>query len=261
MELNGVKEAIASVFNKKKETAHTFTVCVGMCSYRGVKLSTWKNLRILQECPNPKFEFRFVDGDALIDRSRSIVAMSFIKTNSDYLLFIDDDIVFDPLQIRQMMVSMRENDFDIVGGAYPLKRVKEPGIAIRTLENDELVPFGPDGGLYEVRYISTGCMAIHRRVFESLIHNSGLHLCHPQTMQFYPFFMPMEKEIAKDTWIYLSEDWAFCERAKDLGFKVWVDTTVKLGHVGDYQYTWKDLVGEPKKEVDDFNYLVKASRE
>jgi len=39
---------------------------------------------------------------------------------------------------------------------------------------------------------------------------------------------------------YLGEDYAFCERARQAGHKVIVDTTIRLGHVGRYTYGWED---------------------
>ena len=35
---------------------------------------------------------------------------------------------------------------------------------------------------------------------------------------------------------YLTEDWMFCSRAMALGYKVWADTTVELGHIGTAVY-------------------------
>ena len=35
---------------------------------------------------------------------------------------------------------------------------------------------------------------------------------------------------------YLSEDWMFCKRARDLGIDVWADTTIQLRHRGNYLF-------------------------
>jgi hypothetical protein len=42
--------------------------------------------------------------------------------------------------------------------------------------------------------------------------------------------------------LHLSEDWAFCERAKQAGFKVLLDPTIRLTHWGTYGYTLEDAV-------------------
>jgi hypothetical protein len=38
----------------------------------------------------------------------------------------------------------------------------------------------------------------------------------------------------------LSEDYAFCERARRCGFAITADTTIRLWHVGTYRYGWED---------------------
>ena len=39
---------------------------------------------------------------------------------------------------------------------------------------------------------------------------------------------------------YLAEDFAFSERARQAGFKIWADTTIRLKHIGSYGYSWED---------------------
>src|SRR4030095_3185671 len=41
-----------------------------------------------------------------------------------------------------------------------------------------------------------------------------------------------------------SEDWNFCDRARDLGFKVYADTKVQLRHIGDAVYPLEHQVKE-----------------
>jgi hypothetical protein len=41
---------------------------------------------------------------------------------------------------------------------------------------------------------------------------------------------------------YVGEDYLFCDRARADGFQVWVDPTIKLGHMGVQEYEgrlWK----------------------
>jgi len=35
---------------------------------------------------------------------------------------------------------------------------------------------------------------------------------------------------------YVGEDYLFCDRAREAGFQVWVDPTIKLGHMGVQEY-------------------------
>jgi hypothetical protein len=35
---------------------------------------------------------------------------------------------------------------------------------------------------------------------------------------------------------YMGEDFLFCDRAREHGYEVWVDPTIKLGHMGVQEY-------------------------
>jgi hypothetical protein len=67
----------------------------------------------------------------------------------------------------------------------------------------------------------------------------------------YPFFMPMTYD-KEGTWEYLSEDWAFCERARNLGHKTYVASTVLVGHLGERIYWVNDLF----QKTSDTTYAV-----
>ena len=54
-----------------------------------------------------------------------------------------------------------------------------------------------------------------------------------------PFFQPMVHPFEDGHW-YLAEDYAFCERARQCGFKIMADTSIRLWHIGEYAYGWED---------------------
>ena len=59
-----------------------------------------------------------------------------------------------------------------------------------------------------------------------------------------------------DTWQeghwYLAEDFAFCERARQCGYRIMADTTIRLWHVGSCRYGWEDG-GTDRPRVGSFN--------
>jgi hypothetical protein len=57
-----------------------------------------------------------------------------------------------------------------------------------------------------------------------------------------PYFLPMVMP-SGDVHIYLGEDFAFSERARQSGFRIYADTSIRLQHIGIYGYGWED-VGE-----------------
>lgn len=244
-----------------QKSGPTFKVALAICTHRDVKLEVFKVTRLLEACPDPKIQLAMQVGDALIDRSRSKIATVFLKDRDDDILwFLDDDIVTNSQDMTRMMWEMWKYDLDILGAPYVLKSESEKAFAIRTLEDQVDIPCGKGAEIQEVRYVSTGCMGIRRRVFEKMIEKEIVHLCHPETQKFYPFFCPMEYNL-NGKWIYLSEDWAFCQRARELGFKVHCDFGTKLGHIGPKVYDFDDFFREPKIVKDGFNYNVRVEKE
>lgn len=192
-----------------------------------------------------KFQDGTVVGDALVSRARSIVASDFLRSGCDVLLTIDSDIWFR----AQDAIAMAEKamGYDIIGGLYMTRSLQtQPAM---------MLPEGPvimaaNSEPVECKYLSTGFMAVHRSVFELLAE--GLPLCHQgwndrgHDTSFWPFYMPFTIPWEGDGHMYLSEDWAFCHRAKEAGFKVWLDPSIRLGHYGSVMYTLEDLVRPPK---------------
>jgi hypothetical protein len=54
---------------------------------------------------------------------------------------------------------------------------------------------------------------------------------------------------------YLPEDYAFCERARQCGYKIMADTTIRLWHHGSYGYGWEDA-GKDKERYETFYFNV-----
>ena len=94
-----------------------------------------------------------------------------------------------------------------------------------------------------IKYAATGFLAVARRVFERMARD--LPLCNQKdSIPMYPFYTPfVDKDDSGDP-VYLSEDWAFCEQARRLGFGVWANPTVNLIHVGSHHYQLEDLGGK-----------------
>ena len=47
----------------------------------------------------------------------------------------------------------------------------------------------------------------------------------------------------------MSEDLSFCYRARNIGTKIYCDSRIKFGHIGNYEYTEEDyLKGRAENE-------------
>lgn len=163
-----------------------------------------------------------VYGDALVDRARAKAASSwYLNETSDVFLMIDDDIVFKPEHAARVVALAREKRA-IACAAYP---VGDGGHLASRGWPGTLQEFGEAYEPREIRWPATGFMAVHRDVIEAM--TKSMDVCYPgQPDRFWPMFQPFAFEGN-----YLSEDYAFGQRARDLGFATWLDPKSILIHL------------------------------
>jgi|TARA_Y100000310_G_scaffold176492_1_gene176636 hypothetical protein len=206
-------------------------------------------------------------GDALIERSRSVIATYFLEqTDCDILLTMDTDTLMyvdDSVKLCEQAA-----DYDMVAAMYVTRN--RDRCAPASFLGREPIVFANDHTPVEIVWAATGALATHRRVFEQLLakdaegfwrdeypnrpmfplthkQSSGLR-CHP----FYETFCipnpdDPTPEPEKD-WIWLSEDYAMCERAKQVGFKVYLNPAVRTSHLGTWAYRLEDMAQKPFPE-------------
>lgn len=188
--------------------------------------------------------------DALIGRSRSIMCTEFLKTDADVMVIIDDDIVFEPGDFWKIVEGARETK-GVYGAAY-VTRSTEPHITSRSIPGtgEQVFAQTPNRRPVEYQYLATGFWAVHRDVFEAMqageyVDAYGKHRLEEVTLggdrPFTPFFSPFVCREDDGRLHYLSEDWAFSNRAAQLGVKIWVDLSIIIIHMGLYPYTVRDL--------------------
>lgn len=142
------------------------------------------------------------------------------QVDYDYIMWIDSDIVFTPKQFQKLV----DHNKDIISGVYMMddgkhfatckdwdeEYFKEHGqfkfLTLNDIEEKEV--------LLEVSYSGMGFMLIKKGIFESME---------------YPWFKPIEKKIGNMV-DFTMEDVAFCLKAKEKGFKIYIDSTVRVGH-------------------------------
>ena len=210
---------------------------VGSCIWREVSAEHHKSLIPLLRQPGIQYAPQV--GDALIERARGISATYFLnQTDADVHLSIDSDIVGFSVEDTLKLCELAEQ-YGIVGGSYVCRSAARTFPASHYAA-DVRVEHAFDHTPVEVKWCATGFLAVHRRVFEEMA--KGLPLLHKsQPWAFHNFYAPFEYE-DEDTGerILLSEDYAFCQRAKELGFPSYIDPAVRLGHLGSYVYRLED---------------------
>ena len=201
--------------------------------------------------------FIIAHGEALVTRARNESLVTFLENPAyTHLLWVDADIGFEPEDVFRLLLS----DLDVVAGVYPMKRFDWPvdipaGMTqmsrtdfetlaltypVNSEENDGLPKVPDKDGFLEVTEAPTGLMCIKRQVFARMMAQYPQLRYVPdgnwapeRAALCYRFFDVMVDE---QTGRYLSEDYAFCRRWRDIGGKVHVCTQAKLSHTGNYQF-------------------------
>ena len=212
----------------------------------------------------------FCKSDSLITRARNnLVAKAMNDPSMTHMMFIDNDITWNPVDIIKLMLA----DKPLVGGIYPLKTYDfnkivptdnnvDPINQIITKKNSSRLSNVPDvdtiqmnllkynvnhssneirviKNLTKVRHVATGFMMIQRNVIEKMSE------AHPETKYTddISYLNPDENKFAYalfDCGVvdnhYLSEDWMFCTRWTNLNNEIWVDITINLTHTGIHDF-------------------------
>ncbi len=188
--------------------------------------------------------------DALLGRSRSVMVSEFLKTDCDVMVIIDQDIVFEPDDMWKIVEGARATE-SLYGAAY-VTRSTEPHITSRVMPGvqEQIFAATPERRPVEYQYLATGFWAMPRAMVEAMVGAQfvdayGTHKIEEVELgadrPFTPFFSPFVCREEDGRLHYLSEDWAFSNRIRQIGYKIWVDLSIILLHMGEYPYSVRDL--------------------
>lgn len=206
---------------------HFMTPCYGG-QITEVCFSSYLQWTILALKNNLNFTIDTLSNESNVNRARNSCAAKFLTGDATHLMFVDADIQFRAEDIVKLVAHNK----DIVGGIYPQKTLP-PKMVVNTLDNGKR-----EGDLVEVGTMGTGFMMIKRVVFEAMIdqgahkYTDAIGLSNEENNNQYDFFNCTIDSQGR----YLTEDWSFCRRWRELGGQIWADTTISLAHVGYYRF-------------------------
>ena len=203
----------------------------------------------LRELERRGYAVRRVRGYAAIDTARNQMASDALAQGFDELMWIDADIIFDPDDVDKL----RRHEMPLVCGIYPKKSRRQ--FACSFLPQTRSLLFGSKGGVIEILYCGFGFTLTRRGLYETMQRQLELPMCNQRFQSpLAPYFAPLIDGAGEQAW-YLSEDYAFCERARRCGFRVLADTTIRLWHVGSYRFGWEDA-GRDVERFDDYTFHI-----
>lgn len=214
----------------------------------------------------------FCRNDSLISRARNnMIARAMNDSLMTHVLFIDNDISWNPIDILKLLFSEK----DIIGGIYPLKQynwekllpsennINPVKTLMDTYENSclknnisatefiqqNILNYNVNyltsekvlinQSLLEIKHVATGFMMITRHVIEQMIQSfpstkyiDDVGYLRPDENKFaYALF-----DCGVEDGHYFSEDWMFCHRWRNMGGNVFMDISIKLTHTGTEDY-------------------------
>ena len=247
---------------RKRKILVTTPMYGGMCGGQYTKSTA--DLAKLAMQYQMTIDFFYLFNESLITRARNYCADEFLRnTNYTHLMFIDSDIGFDPHDVLSLAaLADPEGDKDILCGPYPKKTISwekiklavDKGFADENPQNlgkyvGDFV-FNPVQGATEIAIEEpcevmeggTGFMMIQRKTFEKYAEAYPELMYVPDHVRSEHFDGTREIMCYFDALIdpkskrYLSEDYMFCQWAREIGLKVWMCPWMQLGHTGTYTF-------------------------
>jgi hypothetical protein len=191
-----------------------------------------------------------IENESLVHRARNVSVGRFMqKTDSEYFMFVDADIHFDPMAVIQLL----NGNHDVAVACYPKKFIHWEQAQTFLKQGDQrdlgllssslVVNFGAANMKVENDFIHvldgpTGFMLIKRDVFKRMQDHYPDLLCVNDHMNrdFDNYHALFDCMIDPDNRRYLSEDYAFCRRWQQMGGKIHAHIRITLGHVGNLPF-------------------------
>lgn len=146
-----------------------------------------------------------------IDMGRHSCIKSALTTGADYVLFLDSDMTFP----HDTLYKLLAHGHDIVGAAAVRRRPPHTLVHTEFADDDgRQVPPTLGNAPRQVARVGTACLLVRLSVFKVI----------PE-----PWFDSRWDAKAMQR---ISEDNAFCDDARRMGFPVYLDPGLRIGHIG-----------------------------
>jgi len=141
-----------------------------------------------------------------IEDNKTLLLNLALKDEFEYLIMLDWDHTFEKEDISKLYLTAKNNNLDLCSGLYFIDKggYKRPALIVGGIVYEDY----PQDSLFEVATFGAGFSIISYKAVKAIAEAGGY------------------KRI--NGW---GEDVSFCHRAKQLEFKVWCDSRIKVGHL------------------------------
>lgn len=213
-------------------------------TYRYTNPATaWTLVAFALDLGREKISMDMEFGDGQIDNARNLLAHRFLETKQEWSLWLDDDMVApigrgswfksicglppnfpDAIASQHAINRLMSHGKKIVGGTYYGRNASGKPIFAEARINPQVASDARamKPRLVPSQWCGTGCLLVHRDVYLSI-------------QERFPELAPTK---ARPVWDFFrrttdtGEDLAFCVRANEAGYQIYVDLGLPLMHVG-----------------------------
>lgn len=161
----------------------------------------------------------FMSYDALIQRSRNDLVALAVEQEFDGILWIDADIEWDPAWAIEVVNSGK----DVLGLPCIKKSLFDESYNVKAK------PEQLGEGVFAVESVGTGFLYLSEKAFTYLWSNSEPYVHNGQDKRWIFEVKIQDGDI-------ISEDVLMCQKLREGGFEVFIDSTKTCNHIGNLKY-------------------------
>lgn len=196
-------------------------IVVGLPSCGLIRVETAKDMMLmLANTSNIIFDIA-TPVSCYVHMNRERCVEHALQAGADYLLFIDSDMTFKEDSLARLLtlnVDIASVTYNMRG--YPkcsvikLDKIYDKEYAVDASVTERPIPLEKIKNPFRCAAAGTGFMLIKMAVFRKITRPW--------------FFFTPELDGLKAT----GEDVFFCGKARDVGFDIWIDPSIRVGHIG-----------------------------
>lgn len=215
-----------------KASLDGLSVMVGIPAGRDLPVQTVQSLLgtfgLLQTIGVP-CQLGMIAGSSVVQWARDEVVDLFLKSTANRLFWIDSDMAWEPEQFMRLVALSTQ--YEVICATYPAK-IDQPTFYVHREAGDWVIN---EHGLADVFGVGLGFTVMQRKVVEELAARAGKLYDEIGDREIAEVFRIGATD-ERGRRCRRGEDMAFFHDIRQLGYKVWLDPSVDLGHVGQKVY-------------------------
>ncbi len=228
------------------------SVFIGMPAHRDIPTYTVASLMDTASTLRSqgiRCELQSQSGSSIVQSARNMTAYSFLESDYTHLFLVDSDMKWRPESFLRLLSFATA--VECVGASYPMR--SDPIQFCLNVVDDLDKGFETNEyGLIPIKGFGLGFTCVQRKVMEELAAKARLILL-PNMLSTvaHEIFRTDIVETSRATKLgaageFRGEDMCFFHDVGELGYTVWMDPSIKLGHIGQkvFEASFSEMLTE-----------------